>query len=92
MAKSDKRVNSPENTDALSLKREEELTEAGELIDNKEQSIREKVADTFDHYPEEEHLWVVVEDDSCTSFLSKDLSPAQNYAKSVKRKILKVTR
>jgi hypothetical protein len=74
-------------------KQAQALVDAGELSEEAPtETLREKVQDTFDYYPDEEFLWVVDNEGSISAFLSKDLVDAKNYAKTAQRKIVKINR
>lgn len=74
---------------------EEALKEAGKIAENTEEDelskMREKLKDTFDHFPDIDFLWVV-KDEALSAFFPNDLVLADNHANHVKCEIVKVPR
>jgi hypothetical protein len=89
MAKKNIRDNSSLSPEELLEKAEEKLRGDGVLVEQTEDALREKVADTFEYYAEVDYLWVV---EDGTAFLPQNLAFAHNYARNINQKIYKILR
>jgi hypothetical protein len=89
MAKKNLRDNSSASPEELLKKAAEKLVEKGLVIESTEDSLKDKVADTFEYYPEVEFLWVC---EDGTAFTPKNLHYAHQYANSKNQKIYKIFR